>query len=803
MMKPKKSNPLSLGGVFISRALRVIWGIVLLVMPVALFAQDLSQIEYQAQKADEFYPSRLDSAAYYANEAWFSIQNLGLNTPLHEEMADLLGLIYRRQGKTNESETFFLRAIELSKKKGNQQQLADSYNRIGLLYRGTGRYDEAIGYYRQSISLKRAFGDMRGVAGSFNNLGNAYRAHGSSDSAYASYQTSIDIRETLGDERYLSSALLNMGNWLAGEADYQNALVYYERFKEIKTASEDTIGLSMVINNIGNLYFDWGQYDNALSNYLASLELALISSPEDGKLLASKYLNIGVVYEKQEYFEEAIQYFREAFRVYTQFDDPQGKGEVFQNLGKVFDEISEPDSALKYYNRALEMVEGTNNSGRRANILSNLGVLFNQKKEYRQARDYLLEAGTLYEELEDHRKLAEVYNNLGATYFYLGNAIQSENYYLRSLQYADESEYLEIQRSASFGLAELYADVNDFENAYNFQLLYDAYKDSLVNLARIKAIEELITEYETEKIEAQNQVLRAQNAEDQAVIERRNAENRALIISVFSLLGTVIGIIAWFQYRSRKKRIISAQKETLYQNQIDSLLDKQRLESISAMMEGQDKERKRLAAELHDRLGSILSLVKLYFSSLNEDIKEKQPELLPSFTEGNQFLDDAFKEVRALIKEMKEGTSSGEGLTRDLETLLSKITKLGIEINSRIELDRKLDNLVEMNVYRIIQEALSNSLKYSRAELIELELDLDEENQLNVMIKDNGVGFDTSIIEAESIRQDSYGLENMENRVKLLGGKFNLEAELGKGVTIDIHIPVIQKEGIWSSLTLN
>lgn len=801
MMKRKTNSPFSLKGVFVFAIKKGVLGVILLLFPMILLAQDPAQIQYHAQKADEFYPSKLDSSAFYAEHALSSIEMLGLDTHLHEEMADLLGLIYRRQGKTGESEAHFLKAISLSKEKGNQEQLADSYNRIGLLYRGTGRYEEAINYYRQSILLKTNLDDMRGVAGSFNNLGNAFRAQGQSDSAYASYQKSIAIREGLGDEQYLSRALLNMGNWLAREADYQNALDYYQRYKEIKNASNDTVGLSMVTNNIGNLYFDWGQYDEALSNYLRSLDLALASSSEDGKLLASKYLNIGVVYETQDYPVQAIEYYNKALNIYEQHDDPERKGEVFQNLGKVYAEIDEPDSALKYYDLALDKVNLTKNNNRQANILSNLGVLHNQKEEYQKGRDYLLEAGRLLEASKDIRKLSEVHNNLGASYFYLKDYSQAMNYYKSSLDYATESEYLEIQRSASFGLAEAYGVTRNYERAYEYQQLYDIYKDSLMALARIKAIEELITKYETEKIEAQNQVLVAESAQNEAIIERRNAENRVLLIGVLSLLGAVVGIVAWFQYRSRKKRIIVAQKEALYQSEIDSLLNKQQLESISAMLEGQEKERKRLAAELHDRLGSILSLVKMYFTSLDEDIKVKQPELHASFTEGNQFLDDAFMEVRALIKEMKEGTTSGEGLEKDLRELLVKINKIGIEIKSRIELDKKLDALVEMNVYRVIQEALSNSLKYSKADLIELELS--DKDQLNVVIRDNGVGFDVEKIPQKKDGDLSYGVGNMENRVKLLGGVFELTSKEGQGVTIDIHIPLADKEGVWGTFELN
>ena len=93
-------------------------------------------------------------------------------------------------------------------------------------------------------------------------------------------------------------------------------------------------------------------------------------------------------------------------------------------------------------------------------------------------------------------------------------------------------------------------------------------------------------------------------------------------------------------------------------------MERQQLESVSAMLEGQEKERQRLAIELHDRIGSLLSLVKMYFSSLNEDISEKQPELHSSFSEGSQFLDDTFFEVRAIIKEMRDGISAGERLAK-------------------------------------------------------------------------------------------------------------------------------------------
>lgn len=747
----------------------IIYGFILVLIinskPVVSETTSINQVslEVLAEKADSFYPSNLDSTFYYASEALKLINESGVQSSFEEEMYDLIGSVHRRRGEAQKSEESYLKSIELSIERDNRAQLGGTYNVLGLLYRGIGRYDDALSSYTKSIEIRHEEGDTRGEAGAINNLGSLYQAMGDTEKAYEHFLKSIAIREELGDQRYLSSAILNLGNWMARSARYDSAMVYYERYKEIQEAIGDTVTLARVIRNIGNTYLDRGDYETALTNYLESLKLnETIGASETS--LGSDYTQIGLLYSKQNYPVRAIEYLKKALVIYNKFQDPESKGIVLLNMGQAYEALENPDSALAYYDLAIKEFEITKNKKSLATTREYTGLIYLDLEESETALSYFIQVLDFYEANDNVRDLASIYRNIGVTYNYLSDFEKGLFYSLKSLEKADEVNILDFKERALLAIASSYGGLEMFEEAYAFRLQHAAVADSVFDLEKSRAVEELITKYETEQKDAEIALLSSEQAKIQAQIEQRNAENKAQLIAIISLLVGIGGITLWVFYSTRKKRIINEQKELLFQSEIDGLMEKQQLDSIGAMLEGQDRERKRLAAELHDRLGSILSLVKLYFSSLNDDIKEKQPDLYSSYKEGSEFLDDAFLEVRAIIKEMTEGKVSGNGIVKDLEALLAKISKLGIEIESKIELNKKLDSNIEMNVYRVIQEALSNSLKYSKADMIQLTLTDDE--HLNLTVKDNGIGFDSMGYKAQKeTGLESYGVENMELRI--------------------------------------
>ncbi len=764
-------------------------------------SQPVDMLESLSSKAQEYYPAQLDSTLHYATLALAWVTEHEIHTPKEEYLNDLIGLTHRRLGNAALAERYFTQAISLSETRGNKQQLANSYNRIGLLYRGIGRIEEAMDVYHKSIALNKAMNNTRNEAKSWLNLGNAYRAIGKNDSALYSYENSIQLRSKTGDVKFLSSALLNMGNWLVEQREFDQALSYYKQYKDINTEVRDTVALALVHSNIGGVYWNQARFDSALLHHFKSIELFKNTGTMNSKQNALNFVGIGNIYEAQGYPTKAITYYNQSLAIYKAFNDPEKTSIVYQNMGKVYGDIGQLDSTLVYYQRALAEAEHIGNPKREAELMHELGVLFNNKGDYEKAIEILQATISVNESIGTPLELGRTNYSLGVSWFRLKKYHQALDYFKQSIQLANQTQDLELQEKGNNALAETYAQLGNYEYAFHHQQTYDALKDSIMSQNRMRTIEELITKYETEKIEANNELLIAQQGENEALIQQRNAENRALLFGLIALTVSILSFITWVVYSNRKKNIIAVQKESLFQNKIDALLNQQQIESVSAVLEGQEKERKRLAAELHDRLGSILSLVKLYFSSMDEDIKQKQPDLYVSFTEGNQFLDDAFKEVRALIKEMKEGTSSEAGLKKDLELLLAKITKLGIEIQSRIELDKKLDTLVELNVFRVIQEALSNSLKYSKAERIEL--NISDHDQLSMTIRDNGIGFDPIELALTQTKNTQYGVENMEQRVKLMGGDFILHTEKNAGVSIQVQIPLVKNDEVWGITKLN
>ncbi len=772
----------------ISSIVITLWLILLVLVPgdAMAFRQE-QNLEALAEQAEAYYPGNPDSSIILADQVISIIREKGLVSPLEEDMLDQKGWSLRRKREYEQAEQFLLESIALSEKRNNQEQLGSTYLRLGFMYRGIGRFEEALEAYKKSEHIHIELKDDRGLASVLNNMGILYRAMGDQEKAFESYTRSIEIREKLGDQEFLSSAVMNLGVWMAIERRFDEALTYFERYKLIQEELKDTSNLVMVTTNIGNVYSDQGIYEKALEYYHQSVDLLEQSTEKDEGNRAQILFNIGYLYGKREYYEQAIGSTKEALEIYRKFQGRDDIAQSYKNIGQFFDELGKADSALWYYDRSLELYRELGNQNEIASVVMNIGVIYNKEEAPELALNYFQEAERILAETKRELSLPGLYNNIGASYFRLRQYQTAIDYYKRCLEYAIQASDLEVQKQASFDLAEVYGVIRDYENAYKYQLKYDTYKDSLYNMERTQAIEELITEYETDKKEAEIKILTAEQAENEALIKQRNAENKTLLIGVVSLIAAVLGISGWYVYSDRKKKEIAAQKEELYKSEVDSLLEKQQVESVTAMLEGQEKERKRLAAELHDRLGSVMSLVKLYFSSLDEDIKETKPELYQSFTEGNKFLDDAFAEVRALITEMKEGKSSGLGLQQDLEQLLAKIEKVGVSVNSRIELDKSLDALVEMNVYRIIQEALSNALKYSKA--TNIELDLVSNGSLKLKISDNGVGFDPAAVSERTKDREGYGLGNMENRVKVLGGSFKIDAKAGNGVMIHIDIP--------------
>ena len=252
------------------------------------------------------------------------------------------------------------------------------------------------------------------------------------------------------------------------------------------------------------------------------------------------------------------------------------------------------------------------------------------------------------------------------------------------------------------------------------------------------------------------------------------------ILSIFFLVG--LALIGLFIYRNRW---LSAQRENeSLKQETDGILKDIELKTTYARLEGQDEERKRIAQELHDRLGVMLSTIKLYFQGLENKLEQKGKE---QFLKANDLLDEATSEVRRISHDMNSGILNKFGLKAQLENLADiLINSNKIEVNVLTHgLEKRFSATLERQIYRIIQELISNVLKHAKASRITIQVN-QFQDVINVMVEDDGKGFD---LESAHVK-NGMGLKNIKYRVQELNGSVIFDSAPGRSTTVALDIPI-------------
>ncbi len=243
------------------------------------------------------------------------------------------------------------------------------------------------------------------------------------------------------------------------------------------------------------------------------------------------------------------------------------------------------------------------------------------------------------------------------------------------------------------------------------------------------------------------------------------------------LLTTAIAVFVYLYQRKLIKRKI-AYKE------IEDLLRKQELQSAYSLLKGQENERKRIARELHDNLGSILVTLNLFSDTLQStNDPNKKQEMARKISDMALKANEA---TRTISHHLLTGSLIHFGLTTALNELVSAIQGINsTRVHSSIDITSELATEVTLNIYRIIQELINNTLKHAHAKKINLEVTEVNKEYLSIIYSDDGIGMDSKPKATEGI-----GLTNIRTRIDKLNGTLDLETTKQKGTTFIIEIPI-------------
>ncbi|MEA1785967.1 sensor histidine kinase [Arenibacter sp. GZD96] len=282
-------------------------------------------------------------------------------------------------------------------------------------------------------------------------------------------------------------------------------------------------------------------------------------------------------------------------------------------------------------------------------------------------------------------------------------------------------------------------------------------------------------------------ILAVKNETDKLKIDKLQLENKKskvqlyLFLVLFALVITVI--TATFAYKnSLKRRLLAEQQELIQKQRVETLLRDQELIGIDAMIAGQEKERQKVANELHDDLGSLLTTMKHHFE--NSQIGKNNPRLIPV----EKLLNEAYHKVRGIAHSKNSGVMSNQGLLpaiKKMSSVISETNAIKVVVED-FGMGTRLENAIALNIFRMIQELVANTIKHSKATKVTIQLTQHADN-FNIIIEDNGIGFDYGALDKKT---SGMGLNNIEKRVEHMAGRFTIDSVMGKGTSIIIDIPI-------------
>ena len=555
-----------------------------------------------------------------------------------------------------------------------------------------------------------------------------------------------------------------LGVYFSLHGAYDSGRRYYAIAMAAAKRLQDPVLINKVTSNLGDLYSYKGEYEHALKEQLQVLAYAEQHQNEaDAQRLK---INIGNTYSYMHEYRRALKYYEQ---VYPNLKNVKTRlaGNLFNSMGSAYDDIGDKQKAELLLQQSLAIKKSLNDTTGIANTTINLAEMANDRGDKAGAIVLYNEALALAKKTGDERIIRTIQQNLGNIDQESGHATKAIWKYKASLAAARANGDLRLERGALAKLFAIYDTLHDYSNAYNYMGEYEKLADTTRGKNYQHEIAEAETKYETQKVLRDRDRL-SYESKQQAIARLRAVHERNSVIGFSAGMMALLAIVFALAWRIRAIRI-KAEEEKGF---------------TRAIFEGEQTERIRIARDLHDSIGQMLSVVSMRLSTLPD---LNQVELKESAVISAQLVNKTLEEVRTISHNLIP-EDLHFGIVRGLENLCQKISSAG-EVGVHLTISdevraRKFDVPFSLSLYRIVQEVLGNMMRHSGAS--EINVSMSESATLIILqISDNGKGFDTSSIG----KSKGIGWKNIFARVNLLNGSVDVQSARISGTRIEITIP--------------
>ena len=612
---------------------------------------------------------------------------------------------------------------------------------LGNIYLNNRR-DSAEYYAKAFGELSQKLNYAAGKAYSLSMQAFVLSAESKLDEAIAMDLKAIEIMKTTPRIKSLASVYNNTAIIYGSKNDESSSLEYYLKAEALYEQIKDSADMALIYGNLGAVYIDLREFDNAYTNTLK-----------------------GILLCRSLHTDNSI-------------------GTTMLNLGSALVNLQRFDTAIVVLNQAEEALRIVSGKGPNPMILSLLRLAFIGLRKFDLVKSTSEKLLAVAKSSEDEWGMGQAYSGF-VDYYVHEKKIGTARSYLQ--------KYLEIakKRMVPMEMRDAYNQAVTVEVGLGNLAAYDYYtelRDSIDEKVRseriLKNTQELEARYSLNRKQAEIDDLNKQKRIQQLVLRQHYTMNWVLASIIF--VAGLIGFLYSRNYRQRKKLLIA---NTLIQQQRITELEKEKqLLAAQAVLQGQVEERTRLAKDLHDGLGSILSSAKYSFNHMKENFVIT-PENNAAFEKSMSMLDKSISELRRVAHNMMPEALTKFGLDTALKDFCNSVDQSGalqLTYQSFGLEGSPISEVAATGVYRIIQELVNNILKHAHASTALVQLIRNSE-VLSITVEDNGIGFDEAILQ----NSDGMGYLNLKNRVAFMKGSLDIQSGKGKGTSVNIEIPNI------------
>lgn len=634
---------------------------------------------------------------------------------------------------------------------------------LGVIFAWTGLVAQSEDSLRHLTSLPL----QENSAEWWSDLGYVHEQKASQDSALQAYNRCIICAEQLGQSLWQGKCLRYQAMLYLQQNRYDLALVQMEaamqHFALDTTSQEWAKGQS----TLGEIYYYQGRFQLAIQHFIRAA--GQFERAQDSLRAGVIFGNIGALFMEADQAGQALAYHRKNL-LWIPHSDTARLIHVSYNIGSSLEALDSLGPAERWYQRVLDLCAIFPMPRENSYALMGMAGIASLRKQHALASRLITQSiaiapdSFIYSVNLVRLGYYEGLNgNQAAAYRHL-DAAQALNQRLG--QQGELLEALDYHR-------EIAAKYGDYAKAYELQQQHRLLADSLgiQNLQReIKALE---LQYEATKKSEENLRLRAEKAESDLQLSRAQSTVRNRTIFLALLLMLLVGGFIFFRKYSQDQRKLAQQAAFFSEQKVQRMAQAQRLLAAEAVLEGQEKERVRLARELHDGLGGMLASAKNLLNSADSAAKE----------EGQAALEAVGQELRRVSHDLMPGALARFGLKVALEDLLSQSPQ-SLQVQMQWYGPKRVPAEMQSNIFRIVQELYANALKHAQAENVLVQIMLDEKG-LHLTVEDDGKGFEDT-----NKQQKGMGLDNVQARVAYLDGSFDIQSQTGEGTTIYVQLPL-------------